>query len=335
MLKFSFSLPTYNAERYLAECLRSIRDQDYPRERVEILVADGGSSDGTLQIARRYGARIFPNPRKLADFGAKINVKNASGDLLVIFAADNGLKGRDWLQRASRQFEGDSKLAALWGKLVSGDQDPPINKYYELIQSDPINHFLNKNLKHYFRSARHDPAADCYTFDVTPEKPLVWGANGLVYRMDLVRDAILQEGFFGDNDVFQDLIEKGHTRVGYIPSLQTYHHTVTSLREWSAKMARNYRYHLASNYRTRNMRWVFNRSFKWKLALWALYSGIPVVSMAHALYLALRERNRYWLYHPVVSFVQTAIYAYYTLRERAARKMFVETVRVQDRERPG
>ncbi|MBI2822295.1 MAG: glycosyltransferase [Acidobacteria bacterium] len=326
MLKFSFSLPTYNAERDLEDCLNSIRAQDYPQDRVEILVADGGSQDRTLQIAERYQARIFPNPRKLADYGAKINVENATGDLLVIFAADNGLKGKDWLRRVSDRFEADRDLAVLWGKLVSGEADPAINFYYELIQSDPINHFLNKNLDYYFRSGHYDPRSGSYTFAVLPERPLVWGANGLVYRLPLVREIISKEGFLGDNDVFQDLIESGHNRVSYIPSLQTYHHTVRSVREWVSKMARNYRYHLSGNYQTRNMRWVFNRSFKWKLVLWMLYSSIPLISGVHSLYLAIKDRNRFWLYHPLVCFIQTAVYGYLTVREGGARRMVLHAL---------
>jgi len=44
--------PTYNSERTLQDCLESIKHQDYPD--VEIIIADGGSTDSTLEIARNY-----------------------------------------------------------------------------------------------------------------------------------------------------------------------------------------------------------------------------------------------------------------------------------------
>ena len=50
--KVSFIIPTLNAAGILGNCLASIRNQDYPKERYEILVVDGGSKDGTQDIAR-------------------------------------------------------------------------------------------------------------------------------------------------------------------------------------------------------------------------------------------------------------------------------------------
>ncbi len=124
---------------------------------MEILVADGGSTDETVDIAKWYGARVFNNPRRFADYGAKINVAEATGDLLVIFAADNELEGSDWLTRVAHQFMKGADISAVWGKLIAADHDPPINKYYELIQSDPFHYFLNKTLSFYLAQATFDP----------------------------------------------------------------------------------------------------------------------------------------------------------------------------------
>lgn len=48
----SVIIPTLNAAAVLEGCLRSIAVQDYPKDLVEIIVADGGSTDGTLEIAK-------------------------------------------------------------------------------------------------------------------------------------------------------------------------------------------------------------------------------------------------------------------------------------------
>jgi glycosyltransferase involved in cell wall biosynthesis len=48
--------PTLNAERFFPECLQSLRAQSYPRDRIQHLVLDGGSSDRTVQLARDAGA---------------------------------------------------------------------------------------------------------------------------------------------------------------------------------------------------------------------------------------------------------------------------------------
>lgn len=325
-LKFTISLPTYNAAAELPRCLESVRTQDYPPEQVEVLVADGGSSDRTVAIAEGFGVTVLHNPRRLADYGAKLIARAATGDLLVIFAADNGFACRDWLRRVAEAFERHSDLAALWGRQVASADDPPLNRYYELIQSDPLAHFLNKNLGRYLRTADYDTTTDAYVFTVDPARPLVWGANGLVYRLAWVRDIILRDEFLGDNDVFQSMIELGHRRVAYLPSLQTYHHHVRSLRQWMGKWKRNYTTHFLGHHDSRNLNWVYAGFVRWKLAAWLVYSLVPVFSGVHALALAVRDRNRYWLYHPLAAFCQTVCYGYHTLGSAQGRRLAVEVL---------
>ncbi len=46
----------FNGQPYVAECLESVLSQDYPN--IEHIVLDGGSSDGTLDVLRRYDDKI-------------------------------------------------------------------------------------------------------------------------------------------------------------------------------------------------------------------------------------------------------------------------------------
>lgn len=52
----SVVVPILNRARFLVPTLESILQQDYPR--VECIVVDGGSTDGTVDILKRYGHRI-------------------------------------------------------------------------------------------------------------------------------------------------------------------------------------------------------------------------------------------------------------------------------------
>ena len=51
-MKLSIAVPSYNYARYIEACLSSIQQQNH-RE-FEVLIADGGSQDGSLEIIRRY-----------------------------------------------------------------------------------------------------------------------------------------------------------------------------------------------------------------------------------------------------------------------------------------
>ena len=70
----SIVIPTYNSEATLEECLESIKKQDYPAEKTEIIIADGGSTDKTLEIAGKYTQNIFNNPLKTGEAGKAVGI---------------------------------------------------------------------------------------------------------------------------------------------------------------------------------------------------------------------------------------------------------------------
>lgn len=320
----SFIIPTYNACAYLERCLSSIRTQDYPQERVEILVLDGGSTDNTLDIAGRYNSRMFANPRRLAEYGVQLGMLNANGDLVVVFASDNEITPRDWIEKVTRLFVEQPELAACWGRIVAAEDDPVLNKYYVLIQSDPLSYFMNNNLSQYLTDRETQKNNGCYIFRVKRDKPLVWGANGLVYRRGIIQPIWNQEGYLGDNDAFQTMIEQGYNKVAYMPELHIYHHHVGSVGQWIGKWSRNYQQHFLDKLNTRNVNWVLVSNFKTNLVLWMIYSLIPLISLTHTLYFVVRDRNAYWLYHPIISFLQTTTYIYLTITNRAGRRLILD-----------
>src|SRR5271156_6078068 len=52
----SIITPSLNMARFLPQTIESVLSQDYPR--IEYIVMDGGSTDGTLEILRRYEERL-------------------------------------------------------------------------------------------------------------------------------------------------------------------------------------------------------------------------------------------------------------------------------------
>jgi glycosyltransferase involved in cell wall biosynthesis len=63
------------------------------------LIIDGGSTDETIAIARRFDVRLLTNPLQTGEAGKAIGFKNAHGDLILTVDSDNVLVGKDWLRR--------------------------------------------------------------------------------------------------------------------------------------------------------------------------------------------------------------------------------------------
>jgi glycosyltransferase involved in cell wall biosynthesis len=98
----SIVIPCRNEEAYIEGCLDSILASDYPKDRLEILVADGGSTDGTRAILLRYAARhpsitLLDNPAGTTPAGLNVAIRAASGEIVVRMDA-HVLYPRDYIR---------------------------------------------------------------------------------------------------------------------------------------------------------------------------------------------------------------------------------------------
>jgi glycosyltransferase involved in cell wall biosynthesis len=115
-----------NAEPYIARCLDSVLATDYPRERMEILVADGGSSDGTRPLLVRYVALhptivLLDNPRGTIPAGLNAAIRAASGDI-VIRMDPHALYPTDYISRLVAGLQ-ESGADVVGGVLVTVPAD--------------------------------------------------------------------------------------------------------------------------------------------------------------------------------------------------------------------
>ncbi len=81
----SVTIPTRNAEKYIALCLESIRNQTYPY--IEVIVVDDYSRDRTVDIAREFGARVI-RVRAGRSEARNIGAKNSRGEFILSIDAD-------------------------------------------------------------------------------------------------------------------------------------------------------------------------------------------------------------------------------------------------------
>jgi cellulose synthase/poly-beta-1,6-N-acetylglucosamine synthase-like glycosyltransferase len=90
-------VPTYNEARLIESKLEDIARQDYPRGRLEVIVVDSASTDGTVEAVKRWSGgnpglnlRVISEPSRMGKAYALNNaLRRASGDIVVITDADS------------------------------------------------------------------------------------------------------------------------------------------------------------------------------------------------------------------------------------------------------
>ena len=98
----SIIIPALNEEKYLPLLLKEIKKQNFADD-LEIIVADAGSEDKTVEIAKNYGCKIVQGglPAKGRNEGAKI----AQGDIFLFMDADNIYLPENFLKNLLKEFE--------------------------------------------------------------------------------------------------------------------------------------------------------------------------------------------------------------------------------------
>jgi glycosyltransferase involved in cell wall biosynthesis len=86
--RVSIVVPCRNERRYIADCLDSIRLNDYAADSVEVLVVDGASDDGTRDVLREYAERWpsvqwLDNPTGTTPKALNIGIRAARGDIVM------------------------------------------------------------------------------------------------------------------------------------------------------------------------------------------------------------------------------------------------------------
>jgi len=112
-MDFSIIIPARNEEMNIGNCLDSINAMNFDADRFEVLLIDNGSTDGTVEVVRNKGARVFVKPdatiSALRNFGAS----QAEGEVLAFIDADCTVAS-DWLSEASR-YLGNQEVSCFGG----------------------------------------------------------------------------------------------------------------------------------------------------------------------------------------------------------------------------
>lgn len=222
----SVAIATRNSERTLSKCLSSLRSQNYPSS-LEIILADGGSVDKTLQIAKHFKAKVVPVPesKQNAEYNKGIAVNEAKNEILLMIDHDNILPHRNWLKKMIKPLIDDNTIFGSAPLRFHYDKKMSLVDRYSALfgGTDPVTIFFNKSAhQSYLYKGFHlkgrviEDRQTYYKVELDPKRLPALGGNGSILRRKLLAKAKSSPEFFFHIDIHVDLAKQGYTTYAFV-----------------------------------------------------------------------------------------------------------------------
>ncbi len=318
----SVCIATLNAEAVLSECLERLFEQDYPKENIELLVGDGGSTDKTKEIVEKYGGKVYFNKLKTAESGKAVVVREAKNDLILILDSDNFLPDNNWLRKMVKPFEDNSIKLSEPIKYTWRKEGGYVERYSALTGvNDPVCLFLgnydrwNYLTKKWTAVPHQEENLDGY-FKITLNKNGIStiGANGTIFRR-----AFLQEVDFGDylfdiDMIAKEISEKGEIKIAKVKVGIIHTFCESDAMKFIRKQQRrikDYTFHKKNK----------SRAFDWDkfelggessmgLVKFILYTALIFPLIGQSLIGFSRKKDWAWFFHIPACWITLVVYTY-------------------------
>jgi len=116
----SIIVPTFNSESTIDECLRSILELDYPKQLLEVIMIDGGSTDATTERAKAYPVKLISSQLN-PPAAYNLVLKTAEKEIIGLIDSDAKVE-KGWLRKLVKHLD-DPKVAGASGTVETWNKD--------------------------------------------------------------------------------------------------------------------------------------------------------------------------------------------------------------------
>jgi cellulose synthase/poly-beta-1,6-N-acetylglucosamine synthase-like glycosyltransferase len=122
----SVIVPVLNGEATIEPLLQSLLDIHYPKAKIEIVIVDGMSTDGTRNITAKYPVRFLVEKRRGPNAARNTGTKHALGEIIA-FTDSDCIVPKDWIKKTVSNFR-DPRIGCVGGD-VKGFNDNFFSRY--------------------------------------------------------------------------------------------------------------------------------------------------------------------------------------------------------------
>ncbi|MEM2911995.1 MAG: glycosyltransferase [Candidatus Bathyarchaeia archaeon] len=119
--KVSIIVPVKNGAEKIKDLLDSLMRVDYERDKLEIIVVDGNSTDATMEIVSKYPVKLLTEERIGVNVARNTGIKNSSGEIIA-FTDYDCVVPENWVKAIVSNFQ-DPQVGCVGGKILRHDND--------------------------------------------------------------------------------------------------------------------------------------------------------------------------------------------------------------------
>lgn len=335
----SIIIVTKNNKRTLPRLLQNILEQDYPKNKIETIIIDGKSTDGTIEIIKNSGLKVklvtgqIPNdPEACKGEGLQM----AKGEIVALIDSDNYFPHKKWLRKMVEPLFQDKSLVGSYPwRFAYNRNDNLFNRYFSLIGSaDPVGLYLGKADKISYVSddwilcgevlENHKDYLvvqfDEYNFPTL-------GSNGFFARREYLLKGKSDIRHFFHIDVPYDILKFGLNKYAAVKDV-VIHDTAVKLIPYVIKRSKYMELHYQARAKDRRYR-VFDPDRKRdmiSIILFVIFS----LTIVQPLYVACKgyaaKRDFAWFIHPVFCFAIMLTYVFAVIKRYLNSHLRVATL---------
>ncbi len=317
-MKLSIILPVYNNEKTIEDCLNSIFNQNFSKNDFEVLFIDGGSSDKTISIAKKYPVKIIKNPKRNEEAARILGIKKAKGEIIGFIDADNILVGNDWFEKMLKPFE-DKKIIFADTLYYSYRKNDKIRVKYQVLigGDDPLAMYLGLYSRwcylygNWTNYTHKDEDKGEYIktklLDVNRVPPM--GSNGFLIRKNILKKFVKDS--FIHSDVVYFMIKAGYNCFAKVKT-----GIIHNQPKFFTNKARRIKRRLNNEVK---IQYDYGVTKKDTLKT-ILYICLILPVLYDTIRGFIKKPSTGWIFHPVACFGEIFLHGYYTLKHKLIGK---------------
>lgn len=168
------AMPVRNEERYIKGVLDALLAQDYPKDRYEIIVAEGESTDRTRAIVDEAAKvspvpiKLFNNPKRLSSAGRNVGINNGQGEVIAFVDGHCVIQTDRWLRDIADIFRTTNAACLCRPQPLDDPANTPFQYMIATCRGSALGHGLDSSI-----------------FDLNNEKFIDPTSSGAIYKREV------------------------------------------------------------------------------------------------------------------------------------------------------